>query len=419
MRVRPTLRGIAVGAVGLVLVLVAVAIGSPGLLRLGLLGVVAVVGAHVYAGLTDPTRGPHSLGVERVVRPNPVSVGQRATVRVAVRAHGLNERIRLAGLKLGEQAAVELSGGRPLRARVERSIDTISVLYPIYASRRGRWELGPLNVRHADPLGLASVGSALGTVAQVTVWPAVTDLALPSDALVGEPDRVALGARSPSTDDAALRDYRVGDDLRRVHWRSTARRGALMVRSDERAGMRPASVLLDLPPHEDDAEWTVALGASIALALLGAGHPVRLTGGRVEDGRIDPEARSRHLRETSSTARAELLDLTVDLVPGRTPAHTEEDLLAAARTIGHAGSGTELVFAVVGPLTGAGRAALAPLAAAGDAWALVRTGPEGSPAARDAESSVLALRRAGWRVVTATPGEPHADVWARLLGATR
>jgi len=419
MGIRPTLRGIAVGAVGLALVLVGISIGSPGLLRIGLLGAVAVGAATLFAWLTDPTRGPHSLSVERAVRPNPVSVGQRATVRVAVRAHGLNERIRLAGLKLGEQAAVELSGGRPLRARVERTIDTISVLYPIYASRRGRWELGPLNVRHADPLGLASVGSVLGDAAQVTVWPAVTDLGLPTDALVGEPDRVALGARSPSTDDAALRDYRQGDDLRRVHWRSTARLGELMVRSDERAGMRPASVLLDLPTHEDDTEWTVSFGASIALALLGAGHPVRLAGARVDDARIDTEARSHHLRETNSTARAELLDMTVDLVPGRTPAQTDEDLVAAARAIGHSGSGAELVFAVVGPLSGAGRAALAPLAAAGNAWALVRTGPEGTPTARDAESSATELRRAGWRVATAVPGEALDEAWARLLGAVR
>lgn len=419
MRVRPTLRGIAVGGVGLVIVLVAVAIGSTVLLRLGLLGVVAVLGALVLAALTDPTRGPHSLTVERSARPNPVSVGQRSNVRVTVRAQGLQGRIRLAGLKLGEQAAVELSGGRPLRARVERSIETICVAYPIYASRRGRWELGPLNVRHTDPLALASVASQLGTPAQVTVWPAVTDLALPSDALVGEPDRVALGARSPSTDDAALRDYRQGDDLRRVHWRSTARVGDLMVRSDERAGMRPATVLLDLPANEDDTEWTIALGASIALALLGAGHPVRLTGGRVEDERYDPESRLQHLRETSSSSRAELLDLTVDLVPGRTPGHAEADLLAAASSVGHAGAGTELVFAIVGPLSGPGRAALAPLAASGNAWALVRTGPAGSPTARDAESSALALRRAGWRVEMTTPGEPNDDAWARLLGAAR
>jgi len=419
MDVRPTLRGIALGAVGLVIVLIGVSIGSGGLLRLGLLGVVAVVGALVFAWLTDPTRGPHSLKVERAVQPNPVSVGQRATVRVSVRANGLTERIRLAGLKLGEQAAVELSGGRPLRARVERSIDTISVGYPIHASRRGRWELGPLNVRHADPLGLASVGSVLGGAAQVTVWPAVTDLRLPSDALVGEPDRVALGARSPSTDDAALRDYREGDDLRRVHWRSTARLGDLMVRSDERAGMRPASVLLHLPANEDETEWTVSLTASIALALLGAGHPVRLAGGRVDDERIDSEARAHHVRQSTSSARAELLDLTVDLVPGRNPAQSEDDLVAAARTIGQGGSGSELVFAVVGPLSGAGRAAIAPLAAWGNAWAVVRTGSAVGTTARDADSTAVELRRAGWRVVTASTDESNETAWARLLGADR
>src|SRR5690606_19386135 len=71
--VRPTLRGVAVGAVGLVLVLVAIAIGSTGLPRLGLVPVVAAVGALLFAWLTDPTREPHSLTVERVARPNPVS----------------------------------------------------------------------------------------------------------------------------------------------------------------------------------------------------------------------------------------------------------------------------------------------------------------------------------------------------------
>ena len=419
MAVRPTLRGVAVGAVGLVLVLVAIAIGSTGLLRLGLVPVVAVVGALLFAWLTDPTREPHSLTVERVARPNPVSVGQRASVQVAVRAHGLNGRIRLAGLKLGEQAAVELSGGRPLRARVERSIDTISVQYPVYASKRGRWELGPLNVRHTDPLGLASVSSVLGEPAQVTVWPAVTQLTLPSDALVGEPDRVALGARSPSTDDAALRDYRQGDDLRRVHWASTARRGALMVRSDERAGMRPATVLLDLPTNDEDTEWTISVGASIALALLGSGHPVRLTGGRVDDERIDMEARSQHLRQSSAGVRGELLDLTVDLVPGRTPAQSEDALLAAARTTAHTGAGSELVFAILGPLSGPARKALAPLASSGNAWALVRTGTPGTTAARDAESSATELRRAGWRVALTPPGDSFDDAWARLLGTTR
>ena len=417
MAIRPTLRGIAVGAVGLALTLAGIGMGSTVLTRLGLIGVIAVLGGVVFAWLTAPTRGSHSLQVERTVSPNPTSVGQRALAHVAVRAHGLAERIRLAGLKLGEQAAVELSGGRPLRARVERSIDAISVSYPIYATLRGRWELGPLNVRHTDPLGLAAVSTTLGDTAYVTVWPAVTELRLPPDALVGEPDRVALGARSPSTDDAALRDYREGDDLRRVHWRSSARRGDLLVRSDERAGMRAASVLIDLPMDAEATEWTVSLAASVALAVLGAGHPVRLAGARASAGTIDPESRSHHVRDTSGTARAELLDLTVDLLPGRNPGQAEEDLVAAARGLVHHGTGSELIFAVIGPLGGPGRAALAPLGDSGHAWALLRTGPEGSADARDAESTATELRRAGWRVATVTAGEPYDVAWSRLLGA--
>lgn len=419
MATRPTLRGTVVGALGLVLTLVGIGIGSAGLTRLGLVGVVALAGALAFASLTSPTRGSHTLAVERSVRPDPATVGERALAQVSVHAHGLAERIRLAGLRLGEQAAVELSGGRPLRARVERSIDTIAVSYPIFASRRGRWELGPLNVRHSDPLGMAVTSSTLGSAASVTVWPEVTELRLPSDSLVGEPDRVALGARSPSTDDAALRDYREGDDLRRVHWRSSARRGDLLVRSDERAGMRAASVLLDLPKDEEGTEWTVSLGASIALALLGAGHPTRLTGARAAPSAIDPESRARHVRDSSGTARAELLDLTVDLVPGLTPAQAEDDLVAAARSLVHHGTGSELVFAVIGALGGPGRAALAPLGDSGDAWALVRTGPSGSAEHRDAQSTAVELRRAGWRVALVTVGEPLTAAWGRLLGARR
>ena len=45
--------------------------------------------------------------------------------------------------------------------------------------------------------------------------------------------------------DIATREYRYGDDLRRVHWRSTARRGELMVRRDEQPHQMQATVLVD------------------------------------------------------------------------------------------------------------------------------------------------------------------------------
>ena len=51
---------------------------------------------------------------------------------------------------LAEQGATEVSGGRPLRARVTRSPGRVTVRYPVRASRRGRWPIGPLVVTHGD-----------------------------------------------------------------------------------------------------------------------------------------------------------------------------------------------------------------------------------------------------------------------------
>src|SRR5690606_5989415 len=156
--------------------------------------------------------------------------------------------------------------------------------------------------------------------------------------------------RSPSPDDAGLRSYRVGDDLRRVHWASSARRGELLVRSDERAGRRTASVLVDLPPDRAGIEWTVSLGASMGLAALDAGHPVRLLGGRstgpqARDGR--PDVALAHVGEgADGTGRVELLDRSIDLEPAPTPAEAEADLVAAAAVLTGAHTGQEIVLAV-------------------------------------------------------------------------
>lgn len=419
---RPTARGWGLAIGGLALTAVGVGIGSPDLTRLGLLGPLVVTTGGAWLLAVDPTRGRHPLRVHRAVLPNPVSVRSPATARVEIRATDPSARARLAELHLGEQAATQLSGGLTLRAQVVRAPDVITLTYPIQPIRRGRWPLGPLVVRRTDPFGVAQTRATLGTPAQVAVWPEVVDLPLPRGALVGEPDRVALGARTPSTDDAALRDYRIGDDLRRVHWASSARRGELLVRSDERAGLRPASVLVDLPMDRAGIEWTVSLAASMGIALLGARHPVRLLGGRPGEGgpRIDPGMRLRHLREgTGGTARAELLDLTVDLEPAPTPLGAEEDLLAAARELTTQGAGSALVIAVVGALSTATRGALARIGDRSEALAVVRVPAAAGLGRREAEHTLAALRRAGWRASAATPGEDLGACWRRLIGTAR
>jgi uncharacterized protein (DUF58 family) len=288
--------------------------------------------------------------------------------------------------------------------------------------RRGRWPLGPLVARRTDPFGVVRTRASLGQAVDVAVWPEVADLVFPAGALVGEPDRVALGARTPSPDDAGLRTYRVGDDLRRVHWASSARRGELLVRSDERAGRRPATVLMDLPHDRSGIEWTVSLATSMGLAALGSGHPVRLLGGRSVATRplTGSAGALTHVRDGSGvSARAELLDRAVDLEPAPTEADAEEDLIAAAAELARAGSGQELVLAVLGPLTPRVRAALAGVADSCEPFAVVRLPRAAGAARREAEVTLAALRRAGWHVCSAESGETLEDAWGRLLEAAR
>lgn len=418
---RPTVRGWTLVVGGLLLVLVGALIGAVDLVRIGVVALVLVAGAEVGVALTVPGHGRHRLEVRRSVEPNPVHVGEDAQVEVDVVATDSGARVRLAGLRFAEQAATELSGGLALRAKVSRSSGRVSVRYPVRATRRGRWPIGPLVVTHGDPFGVVRSPATLGSTADVDVWPEVAALPPPSDVLVDEPDRVTLGARTPSPDDAALRDYREGDDLRRVHWRSSARRGALLVRSDERAGMRPVSVLLDQPVRAKALEWSISLAASMALAMLEGGHPVRLVGleptslASDENGSEIPDFV--HSR-TGPQARATLLNRTIDLVGPRTDAEAEQRLLDGVRLLETAEGGGEMVLAVLGPLSARARAALVHASSATHSWAVVRTDGHHNPAeAAAAEHTVRALQRAGWRVARASVGEDLGDCWRRLLGS--
>ncbi|MBO9554082.1 DUF58 domain-containing protein [Cellulomonas sp.] len=424
MRLRPTTRGWGLAFAGVAVMLVGVFLGSVDLVRIGSLALLLVVGAAIGVGLLDPGRGRHRLSIMRSTTPNPVHAGEEALVDVVITATDQAARVRLAGLKFAEQAATELSAGRPLRARVARSAQRVTVSYTVQAARRGRWPLGPLVVTRTDPFGVARTTATLGDPAEVVVWPAVVPLPTPSDVLVGEPDRVALGARTPSTDDASLRDYREGDDLRRVHWGSSARRGALMVRSDERAGMRPVSVLLDLPARAAALEWSISLAASMALAMLDAGHPVRLVGGAAPDVAPGSALARRspvgfvHAR-TGPAVRAALLDRTVDLEAPRTSEQADAELVSAAHLLETTDAGGEIVLAVLGPLGGTARAALAHVADTAQGWAVVRAEGPNPAQQREAEHTVHALQRAGWRACVVVPGEDLVACWLRLLGSVR
>src|SRR5690606_36746208 len=139
--------------------------------------------------------------------------------------------------------------------------------------------------RQTDPIGLCELVRSFPTVDRITVLPQVVPL--PSIRLAGEHSGTGdIRARSVAVhgeDDAATREYSHGDDLRRVHWRSTARVGELMVRREVPRWESRATVVLDTRPSARRGEgptasfeWAVSAAASMGTHLRHSGYRVRL-----------------------------------------------------------------------------------------------------------------------------------------------
>lgn len=146
--------------------------------------------------------------------------------------------------------------------------------------RRGVHQIGPLRVEHADPFGLVRRDQSLGGQATLWVHPRVHPLAM-------LPTRRSPSLEGPMADTVptgsitfhALREYVRGDDLRHIHWRSTAKTGTLMVREHVDTSWPDTTVLLDLSPHAYDAdefEEAVDVAASVLSSVALAGFPARL-----------------------------------------------------------------------------------------------------------------------------------------------
>jgi len=144
--------------------------------------------------------------------------------------------------------------------------------YRLPTEERGIFDVGPLEIALSDPLGLANATFTSIGVTQLTVYPRI-DLIPPLPTAQGhdphsgaQHPRALLGA---GEDFYALRPYEIGDDLRRVHWASTARLDDLMIRQDEMPWQTRSTILLDVRArvhNEASLEIAVSAAASIQAA---------------------------------------------------------------------------------------------------------------------------------------------------------
>ncbi len=285
------------------------------------------------------------------------------------------------------------------------------VTYQVRSDVRGKFEIGPMNVRVNDAFGLVELGRAFRTTVPLTVTPRTVPL--PPIALggtwTGSGDHRPRSFASGSAEDVTVREYRHGDDLRRVHWRSSARRGELMVRREEQPWQARATVLLDnrLLAHRghgiaSSIETAVSAAASVAVHLCRRGYLVRLVTASGEDPTTvwhtrDPDLNIRPLLEALAvvtldqrsrldtswlTGQSQGAGLTVAVVG----ALDNQDLPTMRRMLHHTSLGLALALDV-------------------DAWGGSTTGDS---------SAAPVLAQSGWRTVSLSPRDRLDAVWEEL-----
>ena len=269
-RPRLTRRGWGIAAGSVALGLAGRLVGAVELFVLAAGGATLVVGALAFvAGRRPNLAALRRLPSERASAGEPTRVELRATNRSRRRSPDVTLHdvlgARSATLPLG---ALPPGGGEEAHYR----------LPPL---SRGLHRIGPLEAHAGDPFGLASTVTTLVPPTDLLVYPRVHVLR-PLSSPVGEDPRGGTRPLAPGAggdEFSTLRAYQVGDDLRWVHWPSTARRGDLVVRQHEAPRQGRLTVLLDARAGvhtEATFEAAVSAAASILVASRRPGTLSRL-----------------------------------------------------------------------------------------------------------------------------------------------
>ena len=364
--------------------------------------------------------------------------GVRATADAAGRALSAGSTARLnvrlenaAGAVRGPLQLELTAANRTLRLQPERVARVIGVLLPseelsfslsFPCRARGWHEVSAVDITAGDPLGLFAARLRVGDAAELLALPRADHLAATQAGGGGRQQQA--GERTTrageGTEFHSVREYVPGDELRRVHWATTARLGRLAVREWEQTWSGAAAILLDLDRGaargeglDATTETVIYVGASLTRTALSAGGTCLLaTRG---DRRVahPPERGESHERRI-------LVDLADLQAEGAV--RVDEFLRGEARSVPPAST----VFVVTPSQDRRLVRAVADLRArAAEVHVVLVSGPAADPGDKERAAALRRhLQATGAAVIDVPCGEPaprltglHARPWPRLAGA--
>ncbi|MGW5677151.1 DUF58 domain-containing protein [Streptomyces sp. NPDC003860] len=404
-----TTRGRSFVAAGVAATACAYVLGQEDLLRVGLLlTALPLVCTAVLYGTRHRVAGSRRL--------SPARVAAGAEARVHLRMDNVS---RLpTGLLMLQDRVPYVLGPRPrfVLDRVEAA-GRREVSYRVRSDLRGRYPLGPLQLRLTDPFGMCELTRSFSAFDVLTVIPHTEQL--PPVQLAGESAGYGEGHRRSlalaGDDDIIPRAYRYGDDLRRVHWRSTARFGELMVRREEQPQRARCTVLLDTRwvAYEGTGpgaafEWAVSGAASVLLHMIAQGYSVRLltdTGSSVPAEGADGFGGA---SQESADAAGLLMDAlaVVDHSDGVgfSPSYDTARGAGEGLLVAFLGDLDEEQVTRVARMRQRGAGAVA-FVLDSEAWVT------GGAAVGPVEARLRVLREAGWTALAVAPGAALPAVW--------
>jgi uncharacterized repeat protein (TIGR01451 family) len=249
----PTGRGWLVAIIGLGIGITGRMFGAQTLVQLGYALIVLVMIAVLVVRL-----GRHEISVSRELSPQRVRPGE--SVQATITLHNMGTGAAPL-LLLEDQVPKGMTG----RARfavhgIERKGHRVTG-YELRAHRRGRFEVGALSISMIDPFGLARLKSGSRETTSFIVHPRTEVLSLPSNpgdrrSVTASTSRNPTGMRGE--DFYTLREYVEGDDLRKIHWSSTAKRNRYMIKQEETPWHTRATIVLDDRPAAYEGEGSTA-----------------------------------------------------------------------------------------------------------------------------------------------------------------